>query len=33
MHIDGRYYVLFEELEFESPKGRICGIEIGPERA
>ena len=31
LHIDGRFYVLFEELEFESPKGRICGIEIGPK--
>ena len=29
MHIDGRYYVLFEELMFSSPKGRICGIELG----
>jgi hypothetical protein len=29
MHIDGRFYVLFEELLFRSPKGRICGFELG----
>ncbi len=29
MHIDGRFYVLFEELEFRSRKGRICGFELG----
>jgi hypothetical protein len=29
LRVDGRYYVLFEELEFSAPKGRICGIEIG----
>jgi hypothetical protein len=28
IHVDGRYYVLFEELEFNAPKGRICGIEL-----
>jgi hypothetical protein len=29
MQIDGRFYVLFEELVFRSPKGRICGFELG----
>ena len=29
VHIDGRFYVLFEELLFRSPKGRICGFELG----
>src|SRR6476661_208520 len=29
MQIDGRFYVLFEELMFRSPKGRICGFELG----
>jgi len=28
MHLDGRYYVLFEELVYRSPKGRICGFEL-----
>jgi len=28
LSVDGRYYVLFEELEFRAPKGRICGIEL-----
>ena len=28
LHIDGKYYVLYEELEFNAPKGRICGIEL-----
>ena len=31
MRVDGRYHVLFEELEFKKPKGRICGLEIGPD--
>ena len=30
LRVDGRFYVLFEELEFNAPKGRICGMEIGP---
>lgn len=30
MRVDGKYHVLFEELEFRSPKGVICGMEIGP---
>ena len=29
LHIDGRFYVLFEELEFRSRKGRLCGFELG----
>ena len=29
LQIDGRFYVLFEELVFRSPKGRICGFELG----
>ena len=29
MHLGGRYYVLFEELAYRSPKGRICGFELG----
>ena len=29
MQIDGRFYVLFEELMFRAPKGRICGFELG----
>ena len=29
LRIDGRYYVLFEELEFSAPKGRICCLELG----
>ena len=28
LFVDGRYYVLFEELLFRSPKGRICGFEL-----
>jgi hypothetical protein len=28
MYVDGRYYVLFEELLFRSPTGRICGFEL-----
>src|SRR6476661_868526 len=28
LYIDGRYYVLFEELVYRSPKGRICGFEL-----
>jgi hypothetical protein len=30
MRVDGKYHVLFEELEFRAPKGVICGMEIGP---
>ena len=28
MRVDGKYYVLFEELEFKAPKGRICAVEL-----
>ena len=28
LHVDGRYFVLFEELIFASPKGRILGFEL-----
>ncbi len=28
IRVDGRYHVLFEELVFASPKGRILGMEI-----
>jgi len=28
LRVDGRYYVLFEELVFKSPKGRILGFEL-----
>jgi len=28
LHIGDRYFVLFEELEYRAPKGRICAVEI-----
>jgi len=31
LHLGDRYFVLFEELEYRAPKGRICGIEIGKQ--
>ena len=29
LRVDGRYYVLFEELEFRESRGRICVLELG----
>ncbi|HEY5416234.1 MAG TPA: hypothetical protein VIK41_15455 [Gemmatimonadaceae bacterium] len=31
MQIDGRFYVLFEELKFRAPKGTIRGFELGEQ--
>ena len=31
LRVDGRFYVLFEELVFTSPKGRILGFELGKD--
>lgn len=31
LRVGDRYFVLFEELEYRAPKGRICGVEIGKQ--